>query len=231
MPSKVTVLNTPVMAAREAARQLRMPPATLVHWLEGGVRRGKQYDPVLRPEPLGSTEITWGEFVEARYLRAYRSELGVSLQRLRPFISRLRAEFDVPYPLAHFRPYIDSNRRLLLELQEEANLPQSLWVVYEVKTGQTILNPLLKDDFLARVEFSDHGDLEAERFRPHGPGTPVVLDPLISSAAATVRGIRTEVLAEQVGAGESIDDVAEDFDLPVTDVRAAVAHEWDESAA
>lgn len=72
------VLDTSVMLAREAARQLRIPAATLTHWLEGGTRRGNWYEPILRPEPTGDTNITWGEMVEARYLRAYRNNLGVT---------------------------------------------------------------------------------------------------------------------------------------------------------
>ena len=44
----VSLLDVPVMPMREAARQLRMPPSTLQHWLEGGERRGTSYPPVLR---------------------------------------------------------------------------------------------------------------------------------------------------------------------------------------
>jgi hypothetical protein len=47
------ILSMPVMASREAARQLRIPPSTLAHWLEGGERGGRWYEPVLRPEPTG----------------------------------------------------------------------------------------------------------------------------------------------------------------------------------
>jgi len=220
-------MDTPVMSSREAARQLRMPPATLQHWLEGGVRGERRYDPILRPEPLGVSTITWGEMVEARYLRAYRQNLRVSMQRLRPFVTRLRDEFGVPFPLAHFRPFIDANRRLLLEIQTASDLPEDLWVVYEVTTGQTILNPLLEDNYLARVDFANTGDQAAQRIRPLGKESPVVLDPSRSSAASTVAGVRTEIIAEQAQAGATIDDIAEDFDLPVASVKAALAWEWE----
>ncbi|MGH4013141.1 MAG: hypothetical protein ACRDSL_04260 [Pseudonocardiaceae bacterium] len=64
--------------------------------------------------------MTWGEMVEADYLRAYRSK-GVSLQRLRPFIAECRERFGLRYPLALLRPFTDG-RRLLLEAQTEAGL-------------------------------------------------------------------------------------------------------------
>src|SRR5438105_15955560 len=90
--------------------------------------------------------------VEARYLRAYRRDLHVSMQQLRPFIASLRAEFGVPYPLAHFKPFIDRNRRYHLELQHASEVPSPLRIVYELKTGQTILNPLLQENYLDRIE-------------------------------------------------------------------------------
>jgi hypothetical protein len=80
-------LDVPVMSAREAARQLRMPPATLTHWLEGGVRGDRRYEPILGPESTGVSTISWGEMVEARYLRAYRRDLNVSMQQSRPFVA------------------------------------------------------------------------------------------------------------------------------------------------
>ena len=49
----INLLEHPVMTAREAARQLDIPPTTLAHWLEGGVRSGTWYPPVLREEPTG----------------------------------------------------------------------------------------------------------------------------------------------------------------------------------
>lgn len=46
-----------------------------------------------------------------------------------------------------------------------------------------------------------------------------------SSRAAEREGIRTEVLWEHVDAGEGIDDVAQAFDLAISDVRWALACE------
>jgi uncharacterized protein (DUF433 family)/transposase len=225
---EMTVLSRPVMSAREAARQLNIPSSTVVQWLEGYRRHGTWYAPVLREEPTGEQTMTWGEVVEARYLRAYRQE-NVSLQQLRPFIREMRQVFGIPYPLAHFKPFVDEGRRLLVELQERVSLPDAFRVVYEAKTGQLVLTPAA-DDFLRRVEFSDHGLREAVQMRPAGPESPVVMNPSLSSAATTVRGVRTEVLAELHDAGEPISGIAEDFDLPEEVVKAAIAWEWAKTA-
>jgi uncharacterized protein (DUF433 family) len=220
----VRILDRRIMTVREAARQLRIPPTTLVHWLEGGQRQGAWYGPVLREEPTGSSDITWGEMVEARYLRAYRQK-NVSMQKLRPFIGHLRREFGVPYPLAHFKPYVDTRKRFLLEIQNEVELPGSLAMVYEAGSGQLVFNPRVMD-FLERVDFSDTEAQEAERMHPAGKESPVLIDPKLSSGAATVRGVRTEVLAELADAQVPVEEIAEEFGLPVVDVKAALAYEW-----
>jgi uncharacterized protein (DUF433 family) len=213
------------MGAREAARQLQIPASTLWHWLEGGNRGGTWYEPVLRTEPTGQKDVTWGEMVEARYLRAYRREHSVSMQRLRPFIARLREELGVPYPLAHFKPYVDTGRRLLLAAQQEAGLPEELRAVWEVTTGQLVLTAAV-EEFLARVDFAEAGEREAQRIYPAGRQSPVVIDPLVASGAASVRGVRTEAIAELVEAEVPVKEVAADFGLPLSLVKAAVSYEW-----
>lgn len=224
----VELLDRRVMTAHEAARQLDIPVTTLVRWLEGEQRRDNWYPPVLREEPTGQLDITWGEVVEARYLRAYRAK-NVPMQRLRPFIADMRQKFGVPYPLAHFKPFA-SGRRLLLEVQEQRHLPEALRMVYEVSTGQLILDRRVAG-FLDRVDFADSGEQEALRIRPAGKESPVVIDPLISSGASTVRGTRTEILAEQASAGVPVDEIAEDFRMPVELVKAALSYEWSNETA
>lgn len=147
------------------------------------------------------------------------------MQRLRPFIAQLRREYNVPYPLAHFKPFVDSRRRFLLEAQGEAKLPGSMRMIYEVETGQLVLDHRVQE-FLDRVDFSETGALEAERFYPAGKQSPVVIDPRRSSGVATVHGVRTEVLAELAEAAVSVEEIAADFNLPIGVVRAALAYEW-----
>lgn len=226
---KVSRLTRPVMTIREAARQLVIPHTTLLYWLEGGERHGVLQPPVLREEPTGSNDVNWGEYVEARYLRAYRDTKGVSMQRLRPFISALREEFGVPYPLAHFKPFVDKRRRLLLELQGETDLPSEFSMVYEHRSGQIVLDARTSD-FLDRVDFAEHGDREALRLYPAGRRSPVLMQPGLSSAAATVRGVRTENLVELADAGMAVDEIAEDFELDPEDVKAALSYEWGKAA-
>ncbi|MHB1251789.1 MAG: DUF433 domain-containing protein [Acidimicrobiales bacterium] len=208
-----------------AARTLGVPQSTLHWWLEGGVRRNRRYDPVLRSTPTGSRAVTWGEFVEARYLREYRRTLGVPLTGLRSFISYLRDELGVNYPLAYARPWVGPDRHLLVKAQEIAQLPTDLWpAIFEPHSGITMLLPEA-EQFLTRVEFDDPVIGPVVRMFPAGKSSPVVIDPELRFGSPTVVGVPTEVLAEQVRAGDLIEAVAEDFDLSLDIVVAALNYE------
>lgn len=227
--STVKLLERPLYDLGEAARLLELPTGKVRRWLDGYSRGGVTYPPVIRSEPDGIDVVTWGEFVELGYLREYR-DAGVPLQTLRPFIARLRDEFDIPYPLAHEGVYLAERRQLVLEVQRKSEVAPALYMVADStkKDGQLVLaRPV--EAFLRRVEF-DHG--AAARWRPHGQGTPVVVDPGQSFGIPTVRGVRTEVIAEAFAAGESVESLVDDFDLTTDEVQAALRWEarWPKAA-
>ncbi len=202
-----------------------MPSATLGSWLEG--RDG--HPPVIRPEKTGSQSVTWGEFVEAGWLRAYRKRQ-VSLQHLRVVIDQLRESFGVPYPLAHFKPYVGEGRRLMLEAQTAAGLAPEDSFVLQIASGQLVLDGRLKA-FVDSIDFSDDDEQWAQRMHPQGRSSPVVIDPEFSFGAPSVEGIRTEVLAELIDAGEPPEVVADEYELELAAVHAATAYEWRPAAA
>jgi uncharacterized protein (DUF433 family) len=209
-----------------AARLLRVPPATLHYWLEGGTRRSKTYKPVIREEATGSLTVTWAEFVEAGLLRQYRSKHNVPMLELRTFIDRLRDRMGAPYPLAHYRPYV-GDRRLIFEAQNEAKLGADFALVAEV-SGQYILTSP-SQEFFKRVTWE--GDIAA-RLRPDANAeSPVIIDPDVRSGRPSVGGISTEILWEQADAGEDERDLAETYGLTVTQVRWALAYELPLQAA
>jgi uncharacterized protein (DUF433 family) len=220
----VEILNREFYTIARAGALLRVAPTTLEWWLEGRTSGQHRYPPVLRPESTGSKMVTWGEFVEAGYLREYRRTHNVPLGHLRRFIDLLRDRQGVPYPLAHFKPFVGEGQKLVIELQEEAQLPADLWLFVPV-SNQIILLPST-EAFLSKVDFADDPEQWAERLHPNGKGSPVVLDPEYSFGEPTVRGIRTDVLAELIEAGEAMDDVAGDYGLKLEDLKAALSYEF-----
>jgi uncharacterized protein (DUF433 family) len=216
-----TLLDRPVYGMSQAARLLGLRTDGLRRWIDGYERRGKVYAPVIRDHTTGVDTVTWGEFVEAGYLREYRAKQ-VSLQYLRPVISLLRDRLNVQYPLATLRPYT-SGKELALEVQQKVGLDPELSIVILGRDGSLkVADPAAA--FLEKVDFAD-GDI-AERLFPMGRRVPVILDPDHSFGEPTVPGgVRTDVLAELVEAGEEPEQLAEIYSLPVGHVQHAVAFE------
>lgn len=216
----LTVLDRPLYSIGEAARLLQLPAETLRRWLEGATRAGVEYPPVIRPEPIHSDAVSWGEFVEAGLLRGYR-EKRLSLQKMRPFIAGAREAWGVPYPLAHFRPMILEQKALVYALQQETSLDPRLYLVHS-EADQMLLAPPVQD-FLDRVEFDPAGIVN--RIRPSGLSTPVVIDPEVSFGVPNIKGVRTELVAESVAAGESREDAALSWGLGMAEIDAAL--DWE----
>jgi len=221
-----TILDREMYTEAGAARLLRVAPATLHYWLEGGTRRNKTYQPVIREEATGSRTLTWAEFVEAGLLRQYRRQHNVPMLELRSFIDRLRERMGVPYPLAHYMPYV-GDRRLIFEAQSDAKLGVEFALVAEV-SGQYILTSP-SQEFFERVTWD--GDIAA-RWRPDAnTDSPVIIDPDIRSGRPSVGGISTEILWEQAHAGEDERDLADTYELTLAQVRWALAYELPLQAA
>jgi uncharacterized protein (DUF433 family) len=212
------VLDRPLYSVGEAARLLELPGQTLKRWLVGVVVSGTRYDPVIRLKQREDDAVTWAQFVEAGLLRENRGRL--SLQYLRTFIAYLRETFDVPYPLAHYRPVVDLSRRKLL-------LPSG----QDGSGGRRLLDPVTMQQlweraataYLKKVEFDPEGI--ASSLRPLGGESPVTIDPEVSFGIPQVKGIRTETIHEAFATGESIEAIARSWNLPTPDVESAL--QWE----
>ena len=224
----IEVLDREMFSEAEAARLLRVPQNTLHYWLEGGRQRGKTYKPIVRIEPRGGrASVTWAEFIEAGLLRQYRRTHGIPMAQLRSFTDQLREQFGVPYPLAHHRPFVGSDRQLVLRAQEVAGLDGEYCLV-AVASGQLILT-YPAEAFVERVTW-DHD--VAVAWRPHDDErSPVRMNPELRFGRPAIKGISTEVLWEHAESGEDVQETAEAFDLEPDDVRWALAYETSLRAA
>ncbi len=215
----VPLLDRAIYSYSDVDRLVGLHAGTARRWLEGYVRAGRFYEPVLRPEVTGSDSVTWGEMVEARLLAEFRSR-SVPVQRMRPAIVELRNEFG-PYPLAHARPLLDvEGRELVRYVQDRVGLEPRLQLVV-VRNGQTVLA-----DSAERFSMSiDYQDGVAGALRPERRTPEVVMDPARSFGQPAVRSVRTDALAEDYRAGTSREDLADLYDLTDAQVDAAIRFE------
>jgi uncharacterized protein (DUF433 family) len=215
----VNLLDRPVYGMAQVDRLLALPGGTARRWIDGYERGGKPYPPVVRAEPTGDEIVTWGEFVETRLLAEYRTA-GVPMVRMRPAVERLREAYG-RYPLAHARPFV-RDRELVMTVQEEVQLEKELRLVL-VRNGQLVLTDAAKN-FFESAEFNKGTDT-VERLRPVKEVEHVFLDPLRQFGEPVVRSVRTEIIAEQMRAGETIDSIAETYELDRPLVEAALRYE------
>jgi len=222
----VSVLERPLYSITEAAQLLGLPPQTLKRWLLGFSHEGRNYEPVIRSRPVDSPDVVrWAEFVEAGFLREYRTR-GVSLQHLRPMIERMREAFRVPYPLAHFKPLVDdASKQLVLTLQDEVGLEESECLVRLNNWQVQWAEPVQK--FLKKAQFDAAGI--ARTIRPLGPESPVEINPELSFGVPQIGGIRTEVIGEALASGETVEEIAKGWRLRRADVKAALR--WEDTLA
>jgi uncharacterized protein (DUF433 family) len=223
MAVRPPLLERPTYAFPEVDDLLRLSPGTARRWIDGYERHGRAYDPVVRIEPTGDEIATWGEFVEARLLAEYRGA-GVSMQRLRPAVMRLREEYG-PFPLARAEPLLDvEGRELVRTIQDEVGLDAPLQLVV-VRNEQLILASGTRR-FVETVEYGENGDGRiVERLHPEADLKEVVFDPLRRSGRPVVRAVPTDVIAEQIRAGDSIAMVADAYELEASQVEAAIRFE------
>lgn len=218
MPT-TSLLDRAIYSYADVDRLNSLTPGTGRRWLEGYQRGGVFYEPVLRECATAENSVTWGEMVEARLLAEFRDR-HVSLQRLRPAVILLRHEFG-PYPLAHARPFLEvAGRELVRKVQDEVSLARELQLVV-IRNNQTMLD-IRAERFTESVTYAEG---IAIALRPSLRTPKVAIDPTRSFGQPSVRGVRTDVLAEDYRSGETLDSLADLYDLTVEQVDQAIRFE------
>ncbi|GGL03901.1 hypothetical protein Sme01_64790 [Sphaerisporangium melleum] len=215
------LLERPTYTMSQVDRLIGLPPGTTRRWIGGYSRNSRTCDPVVRPRPTSETHVTWGRFVETRLLAEYRNA-GVPIINMWPAVAKLRSETDVHYPLAHAANFVTSSgKELVQRVQEQVGLQRELLLVIP-RNGQLVMADAV-ELFVKAVEFDESGT--AVRLLPE-PRTPEVkIDPVRAFGEPAVRSVPTEVIAEQVRAGDPEDLIAELYELPLEQVRQAVLFE------
>jgi uncharacterized protein (DUF433 family) len=222
--TKDDVLNVPAYPMSEAARYLRVSPATLRSWFIGRpwptARGTSQFRPLLKPARVDPTTLSFSNLIEAHVLRSLRTEHGVPLGAVRQAVSYAERELKIKQLLLHEELRTSGGALFLERYGELVNLSAS---------GQLAVRKLF-EAHLARVEW---GKLRsAVRLYPFVFGEaadakPIVIDPTIAFGRPVVDRafVATRSILERIDAGERVEDVANDYELSVEAVEEAVLFE------
>ena len=221
----------PAYSITEASRYLSIPPATLRSWVAGRKyptdSGAKFFSPIIQLPADARAGLSFVNLVEAHVLDAIRRHHHVPLNKIREAIHYLRKHFSSAHPLAEQRFQTDGIDLFVDKFGQLINVTQS---------GQIALRELLKAH-LHRVEHDATGN--AIRLYPftrkrdlHEPKV-VVIDPHISYGRPVLvgTGIPTAIVAERYKAGESMDELAEDYGRSRKEIEEAIRCElWLEAA-
>ncbi len=206
--------DLPAYTVREAARYLYVPEATLRSWVMGRTYPtsvGRRYfEPLITVPENKPRLLSFTNLVEAHVLAAIRRKHGVTLPNVRSAIDHLRSQYDIDHPLANARFKTDGLSLFIEVLDQLVNVSMR---------GQTAIREIM-EAHLERIEHDKTG-LAAKLFpftRYGAADVPqprtVMIDPRIAFGrpVLTGTGIPTAVLADRYKAGESMGDLAADYE-------------------
>jgi len=174
--------------------------------------------PVLSSRPAGAG-LSFLQLIELGVVAAMR-KAGVSLQRIRRAREYLKGEFRTEYPFAAYR--LQSDGKFLFVSADQfmgAGAKDMLLSLNE--HGQFAFPDVLAQ----RLQEFVYEDGEVRQWKVGGPSSPVLIDPRIAFGAPVVSGTPTWVIRERIVAGDSLQEIAEDFDLDAGAVEAALKFE------
>lgn len=207
-------LNVPAYRIMEAARYARTSNQTIRNWEK---IRGDQSVVTRRDE---REALSYLQLIEVGVVAAMRNS-GVKLNTIRDARKYLSEEFNSPYPFAQYRFKTDGKELFLDYDQIVKSEKDKLLNVTE--HGQYAWNRILSG---LLQEFEYEADIETVlRWRVDGMDSPIRIDPRIAFGSPHVNGIATWVLRDRWKSGEGIGDIADDYDIAIDLVTAALRFE------
>ena len=220
----------PAYGLAEAARYLKLPAATLRSWVFGrAYPKGEAvatFQPLIKPARREPPLLSFYNLIEAHVLRSLRTEHGIAIKELRKAIRYAERTLNIERLLLSKDLRTHAGAVFLEEYGKLINLTAS---------GQLAMRRLL-EDHLKRVEWDQWAF--PVRLYPYvsaqpTAARPIAIDPGIAFGRPVVlrMGVTTEVIAERIDAGETVDALAEDYDLKPEEIEEAVLYERAAGAA
>jgi uncharacterized protein (DUF433 family) len=217
--------NAPAYGVAEAARYIKLPIATLRSWTIGrAYPKAKglaHFHPLIRPAQAQPALLSFWNLIEAHVLRSLRTEHGVSLNDVREAIRYAEEHLCIERLLLSKQLNTDAGRLFLDRYGQLINLSAS---------GQLAIRSAFHQH-LRRVEWGDLPfPIRLYPFISSNSGTtdkPIAIDPTIAFGRPVIarKAISTLAIADRIDAGESPQELAEDYELEVNEIEQAVLYE------
>jgi uncharacterized protein (DUF433 family) len=227
-----SVLSTPAYPFIEAAHYLNVPLSTLRAWCLGqGYRedgRTRRFQPLIRLDGKDRRALSFLNLVEAHVLTAIRRQHHVPLPKVRQALSYVSKKLNIQRPLAESEFQTDGMDLFLDKLGSLINVTQA---------GQTEMAEIIRDH-LKRIDRDAKGVpvrlfLFTRKDDLGDQPSPVVIDPRIAFGRPVLAGrsVPTAVLADRFKAGDTLNQLAEDYETSPQEIEEALRCELERKAA
>ena len=219
----------------EAAHYLRIPTSTLRAWALGQdyrTREGvKLFKPVIDLPDQKLKFLSFMNLVEAHVLDAIRRDHHIPLPKVRMALNYLKKGFPSAHPLTDHKFETDGLDLFVEKYGQLINIS---------RTGQLAIRKFLEAHLRRIVRDSAGSPLRLYPFTRKRQAEEwmdepraVVIDPYISFGRPVLSGtgIPTAIIAERYKAGESIEELADDYGRPSSEIQEAIRCELPSKAA
>jgi len=210
----------PIYPLTEVSRYTRVKPATLRTWTHNG---GSDALIIIAAGPQ-MAPFSFINLIESYVLEGLRRTHRVPMQRIRRAIERLKQQYGTVHPLAELNLETDGYDLFIRELEIPVNAS---------RRGQSGFPEVLAN-YLKRIE-RDKGRIPV-RFYPYtyaqAPKT-IVMDPAVAYGRPVVVGtcVSSQMIFDRYSGGESLQDIALDYDLDIPLIEEALRCEIERIAA
>jgi len=206
-------LYLPSYHVQEAARYARTTPKTIRNWQGQGdlVQAIAARDPKL--------SLSYMQLIEVAVVAAFRRS-GIKLRDIKAARDWLATTFKSEYPFVQF-DFKRRGRELLVDYAKASRKRGKGQLISPSKGGQLVWEPMV-GDLLSDFEYDNNIAL---RWHVIGREEPIIIDPRVSFGAPNIRGVPTWILKGRWEAGESVSEIADDFDLKPALVADALKFE------
>lgn len=211
----------PVYSIAEAARYLRIPPATMRSWAYGRPYQTsygrREFQPLINL-PTNSRQLSFTSLIEAHLIEGIRKGYGISVKKIREAQRYLARH--------HGRREISLVERELLTDGVELYVEEMGRILSASEHGQVVFGEILSR-FMSRIELKGRVPLRFFPFtRSKDLDSPklIAIDPRVAYGRPTIAGTRvgTQIVAERHAAGESIRELSDEYAVSIDAIEEAL---------
>lgn len=216
--TKIDPRELPAYSIAEAAHYLNVPAATVRYWATGQ----KDYLPLIQVPEGNPTLLSFINLVELHVLAAIRREHSVPMPKVRSAIDYLKQitsnKNDRRHPLVSRQLETDGLDLFIEHYGKLVNISQAGQIAMRDMLSAA-LHRIQRDEFGLPIKLYPFTRSQIE----DAPAM-VVIDPTLSAGRPVIAGtgLATEIIAERYKAGESVSELADDYERKEAEIEEAI---------